>query len=107
MSPSFSMRVIPSPDVMFRTIGDEAVLLNLKTEMYLGSDAVGTRMWTVLAEAGCTPAASDVLLREFDVAARHAPPDLDEYIGKLLEHGLIELQPGNAPAHVPALDDGK
>lgn len=107
MSPSFAMRVIPSPDVMFRTIGDEAVLLNLKTEMYLGSDAVGTRMWTVLAEAGSIQAAYDVLLREFDVEPATLRQDLDEYVGKLLEHGLIELQPGNAPAHVPALDDGK
>jgi hypothetical protein len=39
---SFADRATHSPDVMFRTVGDEAVLMNLKTELYLGLDPVGT-----------------------------------------------------------------
>ena len=38
MAISFADRVTISPDVMFRTVGDEAVLMNLKTELYLGLD---------------------------------------------------------------------
>jgi hypothetical protein len=34
---SFADRVTISPDVMCRTVGDEAVLMNLKTELYLGA----------------------------------------------------------------------
>ena len=48
---SFDRRVVTAPDVLFRTIGDEAVLLNLRTEMYLGLDPVGTRVWSVLHES--------------------------------------------------------
>ena len=43
----FSSRVTTAPDVMLRIIGDEAVILNLKNELYLGLDPVGTRMWTI------------------------------------------------------------
>ena len=36
MALSFSNGVAATPDVMFRMVGDEIVLLNLKTELYLG-----------------------------------------------------------------------
>ena len=48
MSRHFSSRVTTSPDVLLRIIGDEAVILNLKSELYLGLDPIGTRIWTVL-----------------------------------------------------------
>ena len=49
--PEFSSRITTAPDVMFRIIGDEAVILNLKSELYLGLNPVGTRFWTALHEA--------------------------------------------------------
>ena len=51
MSHSFSARVRVAPDVMFRLVGDEGVLVNLNTERYLGLNEVGTRMWTALGSA--------------------------------------------------------
>ena len=49
MAVSFSDRVRVAPDVLFRLAGEEAVLLNLNTERYLGLNLVGTRMWSVLS----------------------------------------------------------
>ena len=94
MSISFADRVATSPDVMLRTIGDEAVLLNLKTELYLGLDPVGTRMWDVLTKSASVEEAFDTLLSEYDVEAGQLRADLDEFLGKLVEHGLIEISPG-------------
>lgn len=93
MSVSFSERVTVAPDVLFRLVGDEAVLLNLKSELYLGLDPVGTRMWTVLNEASSVQAAYDVLLQEYDVEPNRLRQDLDELLGQLLEQGLIEVGP--------------
>ena len=42
---SFSERLTVAPDVLFRLVGDEGVLLNLNTTLYLGLNPVGTRMW--------------------------------------------------------------
>ncbi len=55
MPSQFSSRVTSAPDVMLRIIGDEAVILNLKSETYLGLDPVGTRIWTVLQRLSLHP----------------------------------------------------
>src|SRR5271167_2062187 len=96
MSLPFSTRVIPASHVMFRMVGDEIVMLNLKTELYLGCDAMGTRMWAILTESDSIQAAYELLLTEFDVEAGVLRRDLEEFIGKLLEQGLIEIKPGGA-----------
>ena len=88
---SFDQRVTIAPDVLFRTVGDEAVLLNLKTELYLGLDPVGTRMWTVFKESGSLQQAYESLLQEFDVDGVRLRADLEEFIGQLQAQGLIEL----------------
>jgi hypothetical protein len=87
--PSSSVKV--APDVLFRVVGEETVLLNLNTELYLGLDAVGTRMWHVLTEAPSIGAAYDILLQEYDVEPSRLREDLDEFLGKLLAQGLIQV----------------
>jgi len=93
MAHSFSSRVSVAQDVLFRIVGEEAVLLNLKTELYLGLDDVGTRMWNVLVEASSIQAAYDALLLEYEVEPSRLREDLDEFLGKLLEQGLIQISP--------------
>jgi hypothetical protein len=88
-APSSSVRV--SGDVLFRVVGEEAVLLNLNTELYLGLDSVGTRMWNALTAAPTIQAAYDALLLEYDVEASRLREDLDEFLGKLVEQGLIQI----------------
>jgi len=95
---SFSMRVIAAPDVLFRSLGGEAVLLNLETELYLGMDEVGTRMWTVLNESPSIQAAYDTLLAEYDVDGERLREDLAEFLDRLVERGLVEVSEAAAPA---------
>jgi hypothetical protein len=90
----YSNRVTIARDVLFRMVGEEAVLLNLNTELYLGLDEVGTRMWILLKDAPSIQDAFDVLLQEYEVEQDHLRQDLDEFLGKLLQHGLIEVGPG-------------
>lgn len=92
---SFSSRVTTAPEVMIRTVGDEAVLLNLKTELYLGLDPVGARMWTVLHDSPSIQSAYDALLDEYDVAPDQLRNDIDVFLGKLIEQQLIEISPGS------------
>jgi hypothetical protein len=95
MAISFADRVTISPDVMFRTVGDEAVLMNLKTELYLGLDPVGTRMWELLTKSVSIEEAFDAFLSEYDVEAGRFRTDLEEFIGRLIEQELIEVLPGH------------
>lgn len=94
MSHSLDSRVTIAPDVLVRIVGGEAVLLNLKSELYLGLDAVATRMWTALNTSISIQAAFDALQSEFEVEPERLRLDLDEFLDKLLEQGLVEISPG-------------
>ena len=97
MASSFTYRVATAPGVVFRAIGDACVLLNVKTGTYLGADAVGTRMWVLLTSSESIQAAYDRLFEEFDVEAADLRRDVEEFIQKLLEHGLILPFADNVP----------
>jgi hypothetical protein len=93
MAISLSERVTVPPDVLFRVVGDEGVLVNLNTQKYLGLNAVGTQMWLTLSHAASIQAAYEALLEEYDVAAPQLLADLEEFIGELRNHQLIETGP--------------
>jgi Coenzyme PQQ synthesis protein D (PqqD) len=98
MASPFSMRVTSGPDVVFQTVGNEAVLLNMKTSLYLGLNAMGTRMWIVLTEAGSIQAAYESLLAEFDVSAEELRKDLEDFLAKLNEFALVNTSSGSPSA---------
>jgi hypothetical protein len=102
MPPAFSMNVTSDPDVVFQTVGDEAVLLNMKTSLYLGLNAVGTRMWIALTSAKSIQAAYETLLAEFDVSAEELRKDLEEFLAKLNEFSLI-----NTSSELPSASDSQ
>jgi hypothetical protein len=85
------MRITPRPDVLVREVSGESVLLNLKNETYYGLDDIGTRMWAVLTDSGTIQDAFHTLLAEYDVTEDTLRGDLDDFIGKLVEQGLVEL----------------
>jgi hypothetical protein len=90
MTNLFSARVTIVPDVVFRLVGDEGVLLNLNTGQYLGLNASGTRMWSILTTASSVQTAYDALLQEYDVEPPQLRADLAEFIGQLRDKRLIE-----------------
>jgi hypothetical protein len=91
-----TIRVAPAPKVLFRELGGEAVILDLKTERYLGLDETGTRMWRLLTELDSIQAAYAALLDEFEVEPDRLRQDLMGFVQELNNHGLIEIvQAGN------------
>jgi hypothetical protein len=85
------MRVVIAPEVVFRSVGDESVLLDLTNELYLGLDPVGTRMWIVLMDVPNIQVAFDTLLAEYDAQPEQLRQDLHEFLEKLKENSLIEI----------------
>src|SRR5438128_1661217 len=94
----FTFRVSVAPDVLVQVMGEEAVMLNLKTELYLGLDAVGTRMWILLTESPSIQHAYESLLREYEVEATRLERELNDFIDRLLEQSLIHLGAGELSA---------
>ena len=99
---SFSDRLTVAPDVLFRLVGDEGVLLNLNTTLYLGLNPVGTRMWHTLTSASSIQAAYDALLGEYEVEPSQLRADLEEFIQRLLGQKLLVAGPAIEAAHEPA-----
>jgi hypothetical protein len=101
MTLSFSARITAAPDVMFQTVGDESVLLNLRTSLYLGLNPVGTRMWVALTGTASAQAAYESLLSEYEVPADQLRQDLEDFLGKLSDHGLIQIAPDIVVPNIP------
>jgi hypothetical protein len=90
---SFSDRARIAPEVLIQEVGGESVLLDLKTERYLGLDEVGTRMWQALLASDSIQAAYDTLLAEYDVTPQQLEGDLRDLLNRLLENALITTKP--------------
>ena len=93
MDHAYSSRLSAASGILFRLVGDEAVILNLKSEKYLGLDPIGTRIWTLLNCSGSIQEAYESLVAEFDVDPARLREDLDDLTDQLLEQGLIEITP--------------
>ena len=88
---SFNDRVTVSPEVLISEVGNESVLLNLRSERYFGLDEIGTRMWKAFTSAETIQAAYESLLDEYEVEPELLRRDMSELIEKLLDQGLVEI----------------
>jgi hypothetical protein len=93
MTIALTSRIIVSPDVLFHTLDGEAVLLDLKNGKYYGLDAVGTRMWSLLAEYGRPLLVVERMLQEFDVDVERLRADVLCWIDRLSAQGLLTVEP--------------
>ena len=90
MAIAFDSTISISPDVMVRKVGEESVLLDLKTERYLGLDDVSARFWDLLTSGGSIQSAYETLLSEFEVDPDRLRNDLDDFVQELVQFGLVE-----------------
>ena len=90
MALAFDTTISVSPDVMIRKVGEESVLLDLKTERYLGLDDVSARFWDLLTSGGSIQSAYETLLAEFEVDPERLRNDLDDFVQELVQFGLVE-----------------
>lgn len=82
-------RFIPSPDAAESAVGDETVILHLKSGTYFGLDPMGTRIWAMLKQ-GLT--ASDIcaaLVEEFDVGLELIEGDVRRFFTELKANDIL------------------
>ena len=90
MTLAFDSIIAVSPDVMVRKVGEESVLLDLKTERYLGLDDVSARFWDLLTSGGSIQSAYETLITEFEVDPDRLRKDLDDFVQELVQFGLVK-----------------
>jgi hypothetical protein len=79
----------PHPDVVWRQVGDEVVLVNLKTNRIYALNVTGARLWELLESGADRPAIEQTMLSEFDVEATQLQEEIDRQLDELSREGLL------------------
>ena len=84
-------RVFVKPNVIFRALGPESVILNLDSGVYFGLDEIGTRIWQLLEQQDVR-GVCDALRADYDVTPERVEADVMALIDRLAAKGLVECR---------------
>lgn len=80
---------IRDEDLSWRQVGDEIVVLDLRSNAYLSINQSGTALWELLVD-GSTPATMEArLVSDFGVDDDQARADVEAFVAMLDEQGLL------------------
>jgi hypothetical protein len=79
----------PNPDVVFRDLQGEAVILHLGTGTYFGLNEVGTRVWQLITERRTLREVCAAVAEEFDAPADRIERDVAALVDQLLGRDLL------------------
>ena len=78
-------------------LGEEAVILNLKSGEYFGLDPVGARIWSWLETPQAVVQLRDRLVEDYKVDSDQIERDLFALLTQLVDEGLIEVRAAAEP----------
>ncbi len=79
----------PSPDAAHQPVGDEAILINLKTGVYYSLNDTGTMFWTLLDGRRTIADCARLIAIEYEADLEVIEADLLELATGLKREGLI------------------
>jgi Coenzyme PQQ synthesis protein D (PqqD) len=77
-------------------LAGEVAILDMKSGIYYGLNAVGARLWNLIQEPKLVSELCEVILREFDVEADRCERDVLALLQGLAAEGLVEVRNGTA-----------
>lgn len=83
--------VRPRPEVLFRELGEEAVVLDPESGIYYGLNEVGTAAWKLFAGGARLGEVRTALLEIYEAPSERLWEDLLKLIRDLEANGLIEV----------------
>lgn len=84
--------VRPSPDVLTAERDGIAVLLDLRREIYLGLDEVGTMIWRGIEDGVTTAEIADRIAEEYDAPRADVLRDTGVFMDDLVARRLVLVQ---------------
>jgi Coenzyme PQQ synthesis protein D (PqqD) len=85
-------KIIVSPQVVAREVGNETVILDLVSGNYFGLDPVGARMWQLMEAGTSLAAVCDALVAEYDVSREALQRDVLALARDLVEKKLVSVE---------------
>lgn len=89
---SVDSSVVAAREQVSSDLGGEVAILDLKSGIYYGLDAVGAQIWSLLQEPRTVEEIRDVLVREYEVDDERCERDLVALLQSLADEGLIEVR---------------
>jgi hypothetical protein len=90
--------VVVSDEQVSTSLGDETVILGMGDGVYYGLDAVGARVWALLASPRRVSELVSAVTREFDVRPERCEHDVLALLDELFERQLIREVAGEGDA---------
>jgi hypothetical protein len=85
------MKVKLPKEVVWTKLGDEVAILNSATGTYFGLDAVGSRIWCLMADGLAIDEVVARLLSEYEVDEERIRKDLTDLIAELQQRSLVKI----------------
>jgi hypothetical protein len=93
MSETVSGSVEVGDSVLYQTVGDEIVLLDMTTQEYFGLDSIGADVWQLILEHRDIAAVAKRLAAIYAVDEQTARGDIEPLISDLLAAKLLKIVP--------------
>ncbi|HEX5583909.1 PqqD family protein [Gaiella sp.] len=88
-SPRPDLLPVPSPDVVSRRLGDEVVLVHLRTNRIFSLSPTGARLWELLSDGMSRPEIEQQLRDEYDVSREAVSAEIDSLVATLEAEALV------------------
>jgi hypothetical protein len=98
MALTLRSRIVVSDEQVHTSLGDEAVILGLDDGVYYGLDAVGARVWSLLATPRVVSEIVAVVTEEFDVSIERCEQDVLALLAELQGRRLVREEPDGGDA---------
>jgi len=80
----------PRPDVRFRVVGDEAVIVRQEDAEVIALNEVGASVLSLLDSRRSVRDVLDALLEQYDVDRESLSGDLSRFLSELRDAGVVE-----------------
>lgn len=90
--------VAAAPEQVSCDLAGEAAILDLKSGVYYGLDAVGARIWELIQQPKSVSEVHAALLEEYEVESARLETDLLKILQDLADNKLIDIKEDSSAA---------
>ena len=83
------MLLRPSPDVLWQRLGDEVIVMQLKTDRIFSLNPTGSRFWELIAGGMRLAAVREEMVKEFAVTPEALAAEVEKILALLIGEQLL------------------
>lgn len=83
--------LVKDNEVLFTSMGEDAVLLHVQRGDYYSLNRVGARLWVLADGTKSVESLATLLTEEFDITQEQAEKDIIELVEQFVKEGLVEV----------------